>query len=242
MNGLEAELRALRDEIEWPPAPDLAAGIAPALPSRRRPGLVRRRLVVLVAALLAAAVAAVMAVPTTRSAVLRVFGVGAVQVRVVDELPPVPADAIEPPLGVPVSLAEAQRALPGLLLPDDAAGAPDGVFLLRVPVTLVTFVWREPGGDGVRLLVGQLRGRVTKATAGKIGTEVEFLSVDGDVALWIGGGRHVLFLEAGGPDDVVYTTTVLARNTLLVDRGAVTLRIEGDLTRAEAVEIARHIG
>jgi hypothetical protein len=236
---LESRLRDLHGAVEWPPTPDLAAGVVAALPGRRRTLLGRRAVIAFAAALLVAAFAAVMAVPSTRSAVLRVFGVGAVEVRVVDELPPVPADAVELPLGDRISVSEARAALPGLLEPDESLGPPDAVHLLREPVTLVTFVWHGSGGEGVRLLAAQLGGRFTKATAGKIGTDVTFLAIDGDAAVWIGGGTHLLFLEAAVPGGYVETATVLARNTLVVDRGGVTLRIEGDITQARAVEIAR---
>ena len=72
------------------------------------------------------------------------------------------------------------------------------------------------------------------------GTRLEELEVDGYRALWLEGGPHaVLFVapDGGVRDDLGW----LAGNTLLVDAGGVTVRIEADIDRADAVELARAI-
>jgi hypothetical protein len=69
-------------------------------------------------------------------------------------------------------------------------------------------------------------------------TAVDRFEVDGDPAVWLEGGPHaVLFVAPDGTirDDQGW----LAGNTLLVDRDGVTMRVEGQLGREDAVELVR---
>jgi hypothetical protein len=61
--------------------------------------------------------------------------------------------------------------------------------------------------------------------------------VDGEPGLWIEGPRHE-FLYRTRELDAARDTQRLAGNTLLWKRGPLTLRIEGDLSRSEALRIA----
>ena len=90
MNGLERELAALSDAVEWPDVPDLAPAVAGRLgDAPRRPGLARRPLAIAVAVVLAA-VLAVLAVPPARTAILDWLGIGGAQIVRVDDLRPLP--------------------------------------------------------------------------------------------------------------------------------------------------------
>jgi hypothetical protein len=108
------------------------------------------------------------------------------------------------------------------------------------PGLRVSYVWRR--GDDVRLLVTQFPGRIgdpalLKKLAGQ-GTVVDRFEVDGDAAVWLEGGPHaVLFVAPDGTirDDQGW----LAGNTLLVDRDGVTVRVEGELEREDAVDLVR---
>jgi len=97
-----------------------------------------------------------------------------------------------------------------------------------------------PLGDG-RLLT-ELSGveiDVAKKFAAEA-TRVAPVTVDGARGLWIEGGPHVLVLRR--PDGSYDTTTLrLAGNTLLWEHGALTLRLEGRFTLAEAMRVARSI-
>jgi hypothetical protein len=240
MSDLERELRTVAPAVVWPETPDLPEGIRTRLgeTGRRRPRWLTRRVALAVVLLLVAALAATLAVPSTRSAFLHIFGVGSVEVRQVDELPVVPGELATQPLGDRVTLDQARRSVSfDLVEPTDELGPPDAVYLLRDPVELVTFVWLAE--DGPRLLVGQLAARIEKYTAGKAGPAAEQLTVDGDPAVWV-GGEHVLFL--GDPNgEAVPVVTVLARNTLVVDRGGVTVRVEGDFDRTRAIAVVRQL-
>ena len=92
----------------------------------------------------------------------------------------------------------------------------------------------------MRLLIKQFRGDaqdpgLLKKLAGS-GTRLEHVRVDGRPAVWLEGGPHVVFVL--GPDGTVRDDRGwLAGNTLLVAYPGVTLRVEGLLTRDEAVEL-----
>ena len=109
------------------------------------------------------------------------------------------------------------------------------------PGLRVAYLWRD--GDGVRLLVTQFPGRsadepgLVKKLIGS-GSSVDQFEVDGDAAVWIEGGPHVVLLAA--PDGTIREENGwLAGNTLLLDRDGVTTRVEGALTRDQAVAIVR---
>ena len=115
---------------------------------------------------------------------------------------------------------------------------PDEVRL--APGLRVSYVWRD--GRDVRLLVTQFPGDVgdpglLKKLAGQE-TVVDRLELDGNPAVWLEGGPHVvLFVAPDGriSDDQGW----LAGNTLLVDRNGTTIRVEGALDRRDAIELVR---
>jgi hypothetical protein len=223
MPDLESELRALGESIAFPPTPDLAARVR--LPERV-PTLWPRRLV-LVAAVLGAAVVAGLAIPQARSAILRVFGIGAVRIEYVDKLPAVEPEA-RLDLGPEISAEDA----PFRLLESSLLGAPDGVYASG---NVVTQLYGSP--DHVRLLVTQIGGRalrpdVVKKVVGTT-TNADFVSIAGlaEPALWIEGAPHILSLP-NAPER-------LAANTLIWTQGNRTMRLEGAESLDEAVEIAQ---
>jgi hypothetical protein len=225
MPDLERELRGLGESIAFPPTPDLAASVRARLPERV-PTLRPRRLV-LVAAVLGAAVVAGLAIPQARSAILRVFGIGAVHIEYVDKLPAVePQAALD--LGPEISVEKA----PFKLLESPLLGTPDGVYASG---NVVTQLYGSP--EHVRLLVTQIGGRalrpdVVKKVVGT-STNTDFVSIAGTVgpALWIEGAPHILSLP-NAPER-------LAANTLIWTQGNLTLRLEGAESLDEAVEIAQ---
>jgi hypothetical protein len=63
------------------------------------------------------------------------------------------------------------------------------------------------------------------------------VTVDSSSGFWIAGTPHVfVFVDRSG--EVRYETLRLATNTLLINRGGTVVRIEGNLTKAQALEIA----
>lgn len=224
MPDLERELRGLGEAIAFPPTPDLAAGIRARLPERT-PSLWPRRLV-LVAAVLGAALVAGLAIPQARSAILRVFGVGAVRIEYVDKLPVVEPEApLE--LGPEISPQDA----PFRLLASPLLGEPDAVYASG---NVVTQLYGSP--EHVRLLVTQigspaLRPEILKKLVGaRTKLSIVYLADSTGPAVWIEGSPHVLSLRNAPPR--------LAANTLVWTQNGRTLRLEGAESLDEAVDIA----
>ena len=92
-------------------------------------------------------------------------------------------------------------------------------------------------------MLTQFRGGDANAYAGKLagmGTTVEPVVVDGRRGAWLAGEPHQFFYtDAGG--QVRTETLRLAGNTLLWQRGPLTLRLEGVVSKAAALRIARSV-
>ena len=230
MSELELRLTALRDEVAWPdtPAFELAfdAGRARRLPVRP---------LALGFAILLAALAGVLALsPGARSAFLEIFHLKGATVERVERLPEVEVQTID--FGEEVSREEAERRV-GFELVD--VGEPDSVFVRGGRMASLVYGSVEKP----RLVLSELRGGVWDGFIKKVGssgTRIEQVTVDGERGLFISGEEHfVMFL---GPDSVITDEpTFLAGTVLLWNRGDLLLRLEGDLTRAEALELARSV-
>ncbi len=240
MNGLERELAALSASVEWPEAPDLAPAITARLgESPRRTPLLRRRPLAIAVAAVLAALLAVLAVPPARTAILDWLGIGGAEIVRVDTLPALPLEQDLNVLGQRATFAEA-RARAGFSFADPPRDepAPDEVRL--APGLRVSYVWRD--GADVRLIVIQFPGRagdpaLLKKLAGGA-THVDRFALDGGTAVWLEGGPHVVLFVA--PDGLIREDQGwLAGNTLLVDRNGTTVRVEGALDRADAIDVVR---
>jgi hypothetical protein len=242
MSELEQALLAVGRELEVPEAPDLVPAVLHGI-DRPRARPARRRVVVAIALVLVAALAAALASPDARSAFLRILHIGGERIELVEELPPIvpspPELDIELTLGERVSLGEARRRARYDLLELDRP--PDRVYL--GPRDTVWFLYGRP--DAVRLLVGQTpevtvdEPFILKKLAGA-GTRIETTAVRGAPAYFLSGEPHaVMLLDESG---TAYPETArLARDVLVwADRGR-TVRLEGELTLAEALELARSL-
>jgi hypothetical protein len=231
MPELESALRQLGREVAFPPTPDLASAIRGRL--ERPPRFWRRPVAIALAVVTVAAIAAVFAVPQSRSAILDWLGLQHVSVVRVEKLPVVPANG-GLDLGRRVTLDEAKRRAPWLLLPD---GRPDSVWVDEsIPRGKVSLVWGTP--SHVRLLLTELSGRayIEKIVDGD--TQVERVAI-GNGGAWFEGEHVVMFQDRDGRFHDTHAR--LARNTLVWQQEGVTLRLEGGLTRDEALRIARTV-
>ena len=134
--------------------------------------------------------------------------------------------------------------------PPSALGAADGIFEERLESGVdVTFLY-EPRtverrlGVRKRVIVSILRGKIEKTILGKTvppATKTIPLEIEGGAALLLTGYPHllVMFRAPGGGVDQTYTR--LVGTTLVWQRGALLVRIEGSLPRARLVAIARSI-
>ena len=229
MTDLELRLRELGAFVELPPDRELGsavrARIADVRPSRRRRGLV------LALALVVIAVAIAFSVPPARSTILRWLGIGSARVEFVDRLPAVhPRRHIA--LGPTTSLDEARRRVSYHVLTSSLLGSPDEV---HVRGGQVAFVYRD------KLVLMQTQGSLFTKEVGP-STHVQQFHIGGQPAVWITGAPH-FFGYIGGENgrDVRPINLYLAGNTLLWQRGGLTLRVEGKLTLDQALRIARSL-
>jgi hypothetical protein len=243
MPELELALAQIGREVDFPDTPDLAPRVRQRLAAGSRP---RRRLMparrglVLAFATLAVAVGAAMAVPQSRAAILEFFGLRGVEIQRVEKLPPVPRQTTLD-LGEELTLEQAAaHAGFDAVIPEEL-GDPDHVYYLDFPVGgMVSFVYgdtQEP-----RALFTQFRATVEDAVYKKVleNTVIERLRINGEPGFWLTGEPHVFYyVDAQGMFDD--ENIRLAGNVLLWERGRLTLRLEGDLSRADAVEIARSV-
>jgi hypothetical protein len=231
MPELEAVLRELGPNVEFPPSPDLAPGVRRRLGERRSWW---RRPVAIALAVLVVALGAALAVPAARTALLDWLGLRGVHVVRVENLPTVPANG-DLDLGRPVSLDEARRQAPWLLVP---AETPDRVYINTIlPEGKVSFLWSTPAS--VRLLLTEFRGQAFIDKLLQPGTKVEPVDV-GDVGAWLDEPHVVAFRDREG--NFRESTARLAGKTLIWQQGDVTLRLEGKLSKEEALRIARSVG
>jgi hypothetical protein len=149
-------------------------------------------------------------------------------------------------LGTPVSLAEARRHAPFLRVPAaEGLGRPDAVYAGGGDG--VSLVYGERPGyaradaTGAALLVQEFRARVTPFIMKSVGegAQLERLRVDGAPAYFISGSHGFAYEQDGSTD---FEQQRIAGNTLLVERpDGVLVRVEGDLSRDDAVAIAQSV-
>jgi hypothetical protein len=233
---LELQLRALGAEIEFPPEPDLRAAVRERVARRR---VARRRWLVVALAVLAVAIAGVLAVPSARTAVKDWLGFGVVKFRFVDRLParPVTSDL---DLGTRMSLRDAQdRAAFRIVVPPKDLGTATLYYRNPPRGGLISFLYGTP--QRARLIVSETRGDFApflEKTLSNTNT-AESVEIDGDPGWWLEGAHFVEYADAAGVFSDVPTR--LAGDVLLWMKGNVLYRLEGPLTKEQAVQIAESI-
>lgn len=230
MPELDVVLRELGRNIEFPPTPDLASAVRGRLGERRS----WRRPVALALALLVVALGAALAVPAARTALLDWLGLKGVRIVRVEELPPVRANG-DLDLGRSVTLAEARRRAPWLLVPAEAS---DRIYVnTSLPGGKVSFLWGSPAS--VRLLLTEFQGQAFISKLIEPEAKVEPVDV-GDQGVWLEEPHVFAFRDREG--NFRESTARLAGKTLLWQQGDVTLRLEGELSKQQALRIARSTG
>ena len=237
LSDLSAHLRA--------PARDLVPVVVARIERGHEPAAERpsgRPRVLALAAAAAAVVAVVLAVPPSRHAVARWFGLGAVQVTRVPSVPETVGTALH--LGRQVAVDDLAVDPPVVAPP--ALGAPATAFVGEPADDAVTLVWAPDedlptvGHTGLGALLTRFGGTVDRPLVEKQvtpTTTVTPTTVDGQNAFWITGAPHAFaYLDSRGrirPD----STRLVGGNTLLWADGRVTYRLETglDLDRARAL-------
>ncbi len=248
---LEQQLSRMGTGIEWPATPNLAAAVRVRI-APRRPRFERRWALAAAAAILVMATLA--AYPPSRDAIagwinLHTFFRTVPHLATPSPLPPGPLGR-RLGLGDQTTLAQARAGLRWQVLIPTSLGQPDEVYL-QPPVDApkdgeVTLVYAARAGlpaageTGVGILITEARGSINEDYFGKMigpGTTIEPVTVAGSSGYWVSGAPHA-FVSVDSTGAVRYETLRLATNTLLINKGGTVVRIEGTLTRAQALEIA----
>jgi hypothetical protein len=226
VSSLEQRLQALGRELAFPPEPDLA--VSPA--SRPFPW----RWVALAAAVIA--LAAAFSVPSARTSILRFFHIEGATVERVETLPPAQERSSAGGLGRRVSVREAERFLGFHLLLPPLAAEPPAYLLDGVLATVILRV------DGRPVLLSEYAARDYGLLKKSVGDKavVEPVRVAGEPGLWVEGPPHTLtYFSASG--EFRQRTVKIHGNVLLWTRGPVTVRLEGRLSKPQALRLARQV-
>jgi hypothetical protein len=218
----------------------------------------RPRWALAAAAAIVIAAAGLLAFPPSREAIANWVNVH----TIFQEVPQLATPTPQPPgplgerlgLGGLTTLPDAQTHIPWHIALPSTLGRPDEVYLQPPPfaptqgeVTLV-YATRPgipiAGQTGVSVLITEARGAVDQNFFGKMlgpNTVPEAVTINGHQGYWIAGPlNEFFFTDANG--DFRNETVRLAANTLILDYGGTVIRIEGNLTKAQALEIATSLG
>jgi hypothetical protein len=239
---LEEQIREAAAAFPYPPTPDIAGAVhARLMPPQQAARGHRRLATAAVAALilcLLAAMVAVTAVPQARAALLRILQIGAIQINLLEEPLPAAREPMQPisiaDLGREINWEEARDLV---TIPDPpfppVLGRPAAIYgqnlLYREPV--VTYFW--PAEQERPQILTTLIALPQMGLKWAAGEQFSAAEVAGQPAAWI-EGPHLFDLEQGRTDP----STRVATNVLIWSDGQITYRLEGDLSLAEALQIA----
>lgn len=214
-DDVEAALRDLGQRIHVPEPPDLTASVLTRINAPRRRN---RWLVALTAAITAFAIAFAVS-PVVRAGVQNLLEFAGVEFRTE------PPGSIAPPLpSQEVSLDEAKARMPFEIHLPEQLGTPD-----KITVHEGRFVTLHYGD----LRLDQFDGTIS-STIGKL-VHGEGIEQIGD-RIWIPYPHPFFYIGRNG--EWHHEEPRGAAQTLIWQRGQVTLRLEGELTRQRALEIS----
>jgi hypothetical protein len=189
--------------------------------------------VLIAVTVLVVALGAALLVPPARTAILDWLGLRNVSVVRVDDLPAArPLSPLD--LGRELTLSDAKSQAPWLVAPDEK---PDHVYVSdSIPGGRVTLLWGTPAH--VRLLLTETTGRayIQKVVQGDM--RVEAVDI-GEGGAWFQGQHVVMFQDGEGTFHEGRAR--LAERTLAWQLGDITLRLEGRISKDEALRIARSV-
>lgn len=236
MTELERALLAVGQNLEVPAGPDLTGGVRTRLAEGRRPSLFSRRVLIVALAVLAVAVGAVLAVPQARSTIKDWLGIGNVTIRYVEELPPVEQATDDLGLGEQMSLEEArERAGFQVRVPTvEGLDDPPKVFY-NESSSQVAFLYGSEEKPKLLITQADARGAIEKIVNLNV-TERELVVVEpGYAGVWLYGEKHAIFYPSTDHEEPFR----LVGNALVYEVDGVTARIEAEISKDEALRIAR---
>jgi hypothetical protein len=255
VSDLERQLRELATTGYLPSDPDVADRVRERIEREGRPAPRRRRarrtLIPALGVPLVLAATAV-AAPELRHRVEGLLGLRGVEIHRTARLPNVPHHR-NLHLGKAIGLDVARRSVGfHLLVPSlQGLGEPDRVYLAQgfpTPGGQVTLAYGPRPGfprrglTGFALLLSEFRARslpyMDKTASGA--SEVVPVRIDGGRGFWLAGKPHVQVYR--GKDGTIRPDTLrLAGNTLVWERGSLTLRLEGAASEQQALAVARSL-
>jgi hypothetical protein len=236
MSTLESELAALGRATAYPPTPDLASGFWLRLETGRRSTAPASALSLAGVAIAAAVVAVSVVIGTVtpaREAAASLFD--SINIFETDEsLDDLPTDIT----GEETTIADAEARLGRAI---EQPSYPEGLSLNRVlfqdfgTTKAAVLFYRASGGTQFAVFV--TNAGVGKELSAGSGTSERVDGV-GNEAHWLEGQRIVQYYDLEG-NVIQQSVRVTAANTLVWDRDGYVYRIEGNVSRDEAVRIAQ---
>lgn len=236
MTELERALLTVGRNLELPVTPDLTGAVRTRLAEGRRPSLFSRRALIVALAVLAVAVGAVLAVPQARSTIRDWLGIGNVTIRYVEDLPPVDQATAGLELGEQMSLEEArERAGFRVRVPTvEGLDDPPKVFYNDTS-SQVAFLYGSEEKPKLLITQADARGAIEKLVNLNV-TERELVVVEpGYAGIWLYGEKHAIFYPSTDHEEPFR----LVGNALVYEIDGVTLRIEAEISKDDALRIAR---
>lgn len=234
---IEATLRDLGAHIRTPEMPYLAqrvrARIAEPERGRARPWIFSLAPAVLTLVLIGAGAAA--------TELVRARGVDVFRVPQVTAVPMRPLD-----LGERTSAGDFRALGSAWRSSDPQLAQPDEIYVRRSGNGQVSFVYAPrpglpAGPTGHGALITQHRGGLDAGLIGKgvgPGTRIEPVTVAGAPGVWIEGAAHFFFYRTAD-GQIREESLRLAGNTLLWERDGILFRLEAQVGRERALELAR---
>jgi hypothetical protein len=236
MTELDRALLDLGAHLEVPDAPDVTAAVLARLEEpepRRQPRLLK--VAAVVAAVLVALGVLIAASPPVRAAVMHLLRFAGIELSSESPgpIPPTPGP-LPDERAVDLPTAQGESRFPIALA--EKLGAPERVLLIDgTPPRVVSLLYR---GGTVRL--DEFDGVADLAMFKKVGRgEFEYLQVGGDNGVWVPGPHELYYIDRDG--DVRMESARLSAKTLIWQRDGITLRLEGDFTKQQALEIAASV-
>ncbi|MCI0632548.1 MAG: hypothetical protein L0206_01300 [Actinobacteria bacterium] len=208
-----------------------------------------RRLAIAGAAVVTVAATLVL-VPGTRDAVAHWLGLHGLHIEDRADLPLEELGG-NLALGDATTLADARARADFRVLQPRGFGPPDEVYVARVAGAVVVTTLLYDAGDeltpasasGVGLLLTEFRAGLSDPLLSKVidsGVQLDEVRVDSGRGYWFEGEPHVLsFVDPEGRD--IEEASRLAGNTLVWERGPLTVRLESGLSRADAIRVAESL-
>lgn len=236
-DDLETALRAVGTRLDVPAPPDVTAAVLSRLDEKPRPRIVYRLVAAGIAAVVALATAMVVS-PAVRAAVYDLLRIGGVEIHENQPAPVSPTPSVDPPLPGErdVSLAEARRAVGFPLRLPAKLGAPATVRLIDGARVVSMAFGSAHGQVRVDEFDGGLDPMFTKFASAD---DVHHVTVSGGPAVWVDRPHPVLYTDRDG--NLREESARLAGSTLIWESDGVTYRVEGELTRHQAIEIAESL-